>query len=123
MTRPNLPAWLWLVAAAGFCFSLLSAIQIRKSQAGIDDFASFYVGATLARDGHLYDLGKAAAVQRATIGIERPDLAHPRLPFYYGLLSPLARLPYRTAYWLWFAIILAAAVLFPFLALRRIAAR
>ncbi len=50
--------------------------------------------------------------QREAFGYSNLHLTPVRLPFYYSLLSPLARLPYRLALLLWTASTILAAVFF-----------
>jgi Glycosyltransferase family 87 len=109
----KLPGWLWVLAILGFCFALFSGLQMSKNQHGVDDFNQFYVGARLVFTRHLYDLPSQLALQRATVGVERPEVASSRLPFYYVLLWPLARLPYAAARTLWLGMMILAAVLVP----------
>jgi hypothetical protein len=113
LKTPSLPAWSWIFVAIGFLFALVLGLQVRRNQHGVDDFNQFYTGATLVRTGHLYEMPAVLAQQRATVGVERPDISPSRLGFYYWLLIPLSRLPYATAYGTWSAIVIAAAVLFP----------
>jgi hypothetical protein len=105
--------WLWL-AIPGFLFALFSGLQVRKNQAGLDDFNGFFVGARLVFTGHLYDLPRILEAQRQTTGVERVEVSPSRLPFYYVFLSPLTHLDYSSARLVWFAIIVVAALLFPF---------
>ena len=109
----KLPGWLWVLATLGFCFALFSGLQMNKNQHGVDDFNQFYVGARLVFTHHLYDLPSQLALQRATVGVERPEVASSRLPFYYVLLWPLARLPYAAARTLWLGMMILAAALIP----------
>ena len=78
---------------------------------GNNDFVSAYAGASLAGSGKLYDL---AAVSRAEapLGDSRQLMVFPRFPYYAALLSPLRWLSYRTAYWTWQCISLAAVLAF-----------
>jgi hypothetical protein len=108
----RLPVWAWVVAGVLLLFACWVGMQVQLNQHGVDDFIGFYIGGQFARDGHLYDSTALAAAHQAVLGVERMDLSQPRAPYYYWLLSPLASLPYRTAYWVWFGMMLGASFLF-----------
>jgi hypothetical protein len=67
------------------------------------DFSVTYVGAWMVHHGHgpmLYDLGTQLKVRDSLFTDPNP-LIYEHPPFEALLLSPLATLPYRTAYLLW----------------------
>jgi hypothetical protein len=83
----------------------------RSAFEGRNDFRQFYIGGKLAGSGSSYNQARIVEAQREAFGYSNLHLTPVRLPFYYSLLSPLARLPYRLALLLWTtATILAAAV-------------
>src|SRR5580698_4413185 len=68
------------------------------------DFLNLYTGATLAHEGdfaRLHDPDRQFAVERTLV----PDLPalvpFVRPPIYAVLLSPLASMPLKTAFWVW----------------------
>jgi hypothetical protein len=65
------------------------------------DFMAFYAGAKLAGTPNLYDSARVRGEQIKALGAYGAGLQYVRLPFYAGLLSPLARLPYRAAIAVW----------------------
>jgi hypothetical protein len=74
------------------------------------DFLNLYTGATLAHEGdfaRLHDPDRQFAVERTLV----PDLPalvpFVRPPIYAGVLSPLAMMPLKTAFWAWVAIQIA----------------
>jgi hypothetical protein len=74
------------------------------------DFLNLYTGATLAHEGdfaRLHDPDRQFAVERTLV----PDLPalvpFVRPPVYAGVLSPLAMMPLKTAFWAWVAIQIA----------------
>ena len=81
----------------------------------MSEFAGFYIGARLAGTPYLYDKAHNREEQARTVHVYNDSLSYVRLPFYATLLSPIAKLPYRTALYLWQALSLSAAVLFVFL--------
>jgi Glycosyltransferase family 87 len=85
---------------------------LRGAIQGQNDFRQFYVGAKLARTGHLYDLDRVLEVQREVVGESNARLVPGRLPFYYAALGPLASLPYREALLVWDVSTVLAAILF-----------
>lgn len=70
---------------------------------GQNDFRLFYIGGKLAGSGDLYNVNRVLAAQQDAFGESNRRLMPVRLPFYYALLSPLARLPYGLALLLWAA--------------------
>lgn len=88
-----------IVAGLGLNLFLIGPIALDSAWRGQGDFAQFYIGAQL---GHSrYDFPAVKERQTEIFGTVRPALVPTRLPFYYGALWPLGRLPYRTALILW----------------------
>ena len=79
---------------------------------GQNDFRLFYTGGKLAGDEGLYNATRVLAAQREAFGESSEKLMPVRLPFYYALLSPLARLPYKLALSLWTGSNILAIVFF-----------
>ncbi len=81
------------------------------------DFSMTYVGARIVYSGQrarLYDLQEQVALRRSTFTRPSPLLfEHP--PFEALILSPLAALPYRTAYLIWALVNAAIWLSLPFL--------
>jgi len=78
---------------------------------GNNDFVMTYAGASLAGSGKLYDVDATLRVE-APLGDSPQFLMYPRFPYYAALVSPLRRLGYRSAYWTWQCVSLAAVVVF-----------
>lgn len=78
------------------------------------DFLNLYTGATLAHAGdfaHLHDPDRQFAIEKALVP-ELPALVpFVRPPLYAALLSPLATLPVRAAFWCWVALQIAILLL------------
>lgn len=101
-----LPAYVWLFYAWWATLThlpLASATPIR-----VRDFVHFYVQGAIAREGNaaaLYDApAMAAMVPRLVPGAEAityPPVYGPQVSVFF---SPLARLPYNTALYVWMAI-------------------
>jgi hypothetical protein len=65
------------------------------------DFMQFYSGARLAGTPYLYDEAHIRREQIKATAFYGRALQYVRLPYYASLLSPLAKLPYRTAQIVW----------------------
>lgn len=108
------------VGCLGCCINCLivGPTTLRSALRGAGDFPGFYIGARLLPMRVQYDIDRVLQTQRKVIGVIRPKLMAVRLPFYYALLSPLARLSYLRAHAIWLVILTAAAafatMLFPF---------
>jgi hypothetical protein len=74
-----------------------------------NDFVNFYAGARLAGTPLLYDAAAVADVEARDAGWSGGPLPYGHLPFHAVLLWPLGRLPYRDAFWIWEALLMAAA--------------
>ena len=110
LSRP-LAVGLCLIGLAVNCLIMGPGVLHTASQ-GRNDFRQFYIGGKLAGSGRSYDQRRIVEAQRETFGYSNLHLTPVRLPFYYSLLSPLARLPYRLALLLWTACAILAAILF-----------
>ena len=110
LPRP-LAAGLCVLGLAVNCM-IIGPPALRIGLQGANDFRQFYIGGKLAGRWSFYDQSRIAEAQRETFGYSNQHLTPVRLPFYYALLSPLAQLPYRLAFWMWTAISMLAAVFF-----------
>jgi len=110
LSRP-LAAALCLIGLAVNC-AIVGPTTLRTALQGGNDFRQFYIGGKLAGRGSFYNQSRIAEAQREAFGYSNQHLTPVRLPFYYALLSPLARLPYRLALLLWTAATILAAVFF-----------
>jgi hypothetical protein len=104
-------AALCLIGLAVNC-AIMGPGAFRSASEGRNDFRQFYIGGKLAGSGSSYDQSRIVEAQRAAFGYSNLHLTPVRLPFYYSLLSPLARLPYRLALLLWTVSTVLAAVFF-----------
>ena len=78
---------------------------------GNNDFVMTYAGASLAGSGKLYDVDATLRVE-TPLGDSPQFLMYMRFPYCAALVSPLRRLSYRSAYWTWQAVSLAAVLVF-----------
>jgi len=106
-----LAAVLCLIGLAVNCV-IMGPGAFRSASEGRNDFRQFYIGGKLAGSGSSYDQSRIVEAQQKAFGHSNLHLTPVRLPFYYSLLSPLARLPYRLALLLWTASTILAAVFF-----------
>ena len=97
-----------LAIVISFSLLLVVAFGFPSVRRGRTDFLSFYAGARLAGSPHLYSLSHISGIQREFRAADEIK-AFIRPPFYAVLLSPLGRLPFRTAELIWQALLLAAA--------------
>src|SRR5262249_51459922 len=92
----------WTLGLFGAAVLLFGAVVWSANGPHVEktDFSLTYVGAKIVRDGmgsQLYDIDLQKQVRDATFRHPNPLLfEHP--PFEAALLSPLAMLPFRTAY-------------------------
>ena len=100
-----------LIGIAVNCL-IIGPVALQTAYEGYNDFRHFYIGAKLAGDSGLYNINYVLAIQQQLIGKSNQHLLPNRLPFYYALLSPLARLPYRPAFFFWLGSLIFAVVLF-----------
>lgn len=73
---------------------------------GRNDFLGLYAGGQLAGSPDLYNPASVRAAELRAAG--ETGLPFPRLPYYALLLKPLTWMPYRTAYAVWGAMMVAA---------------
>ena len=78
---------------------------------GGNDFLAYYAGGKLTTDPGLYDPARVVQEQLKTTGMAGVALPVSRLPVFTALMAPLARLPYRAAYFVFQALSLLAVVL------------
>ena len=76
-----------------------------------NDFVCTYTGAKLAGSPDLYQVEPVREIQHQ-LGDRPQFMMYQRFPYYAALVSPLRYFPYRTAYWIWQGVSLAAAVIF-----------
>ena len=121
---PRKRLWIGGGTVATFVLALLLGNVVLTADRGVGradlghDFLAFYTAAEFVRDGRageLYDLDAVAAAERRTAAANGVDFGHEFGPWWnppvYALaLSPLARLPYRSALAAWWAIAAAAGV-------------
>ena len=105
------PFAICLIGILATCF-VIGPDALRTMFQARNDFRAFYVGGKLAGSEGLYDTTRILAAQQQTFGEADVHLMMVRLPFYYLLVAPLARLPYRTAWLLWTGGEVLAIILF-----------
>src|SRR5258706_2639954 len=106
-----LAAALCLIGLAVNCL-IIGPGAFHTAAEGHNDFRQFYIGGKLAGGANSYDQSRIVEAQREAFGNSNQHLTPVRLPFYYSLLSPLARLPYLFALRLWTGCAILAAILF-----------
>ena len=86
----------------------------QRAWSGENDFLQLYAGARLVGTPELYDVEASKRIHReVTAGhTYYPSVYYTRLPYYALWLSPLGKLPYRTAYWIYQAISLVVLAAF-----------
>ncbi|MBJ7608540.1 MAG: DUF2029 domain-containing protein [Candidatus Dormibacteraeota bacterium] len=119
MSRPR-PSAAVLAGAAVLVLAAYAVLcaGVSQTEIGRSDFASFYVGGTLLRQGHGAAIYDQALQGRLHADLVAPD-QHGNLPFVNPpaaalLVAPLTPLPLATAYRVWQAVqllLLVAAVL------------
>ncbi|MGA2373841.1 MAG: glycosyltransferase family 87 protein [Candidatus Korobacteraceae bacterium] len=97
-----------VIVAVSFCFwGMLGApilIDAYHFGEGINDFLCYYIGGTLAREGHFADLYRPAAqiqVQERVAPSVKGPRAYIRPPWFALALAPLTSLPLLRAYTIW----------------------
>lgn len=99
----------------GLLMFAMWAWPIRKrAVSGENDFLQLYAGARLVGTPELYDY---KAHERIHVEVTEahtyyPSIYFTRLPYYALILSPLAKLPYKTAYLIWQSISFLAVFTF-----------
>ena len=89
---------------------LLAVLGFFREQLFIttNEFISFYAGARFAGTPYLYDKARVYQEQIRIVGGYGDPFLFGRLPFYAALLSPLGRLSYRMAYYVWQGVMFGA---------------
>lgn len=91
---------------------LLAWPQRQRAVLGQNDFVSFYAGAKLAGTPELYSRPANLQVIQSILGFQMEGTTYIRAPFYAILLKPLAILPYRTAWAVFFLATLSSILWF-----------
>jgi hypothetical protein len=103
----------WFPVALGvLCLGLLAWPQRERAILGQNDFVSFYTGAKLAGTPELYSRPANLQVIQSILGFQMEGTTYIRAPFYAILLKPLAALPYRVAWAVFFSATLASVLWF-----------
>ncbi len=116
-TSPNQARLFNVVCIAlGLTLFAMWAWPVRKrAWLGENDFLQLYAGARLVGTPELYDIKAHERIHMEVTEAHTyyPSIYFTRLPYYALLLSPLARLPYHTAYAVYqgFSFLLVAAFL------------
>jgi hypothetical protein len=84
-------------------FTVWALPNLTRTLNGENDFLQLYAGAKLVATPALYDVEASKQIHRQVTsdGNYYPSVYYTRLPYYALLLSPLAKLPYKTAYAVW----------------------
>lgn len=100
----------WLAAGMGLLFlGCIAYPSCHHALRGENDFVSFYAGAALIGRGELYSPDVNRRFEGTMLGFPAyPSLYYIRPPFHATLLRPLAWLPYRSAYFVFQGLSLAA---------------
>lgn len=108
-----MPKWIaWTIAVIGVLAMLVSwSGKFGQIAVGGNDFLDLYAGGKLATDPGLYTPARVAQVQLEAARMSGEAFLFSRPPAFAALLAPLARLPYRTAYFVFQALALLAVVL------------
>lgn len=102
-----------LPVIVGISFLFLLAYPSReRALHGANDFVSFYAGAKLAGTPDLYSRPANLALIQSILGFRMEGTTYIRAPFYAVLLKPLAALPYRTAWAIFFTFLLGSILWF-----------
>lgn len=91
---------------------LLAWPQRERALQGQNDFVSFYTGAKLAGTPELYSRPANLRVIQSILGFQMEGTTYIRAPFYAILLKPLALLPYRFAWAIFFLATLTSILWF-----------
>jgi glycosyl transferase family 87 len=103
----------WSPVALGvLCLGLLAWPQRERAIRGQNDFVSFYTGAKLAGTPDLYSRPANLQTIQSILGFQMEGTTYIRPPFYAILLKPLAALPYRVAWAIFFWATLASILWF-----------
>jgi hypothetical protein len=85
---------------------------LRLTVRGCNDFMNFYSGARLVGTPELYNTERMISLQKEVTGWSSHNKLYCRPPFYALLLSPLGRLSYEAANWVWEGLLLAGFAAF-----------
>jgi hypothetical protein len=103
----------WFPVALGvLCLGLLAWPQRERAIRGQNDFVSFYTGAKLAGTPDLYSRPANLQAIQTILGFQMEGTTYIRPPFYAILLKPLAKLPYRVAWAIFFGATLLSVLWF-----------
>jgi hypothetical protein len=91
---------------------LLAYPQRERTLKGQNDFVAFYTGAKLVGTPDLYSRTANIATIESILGFPMVGTTYIRPPFYAAILKPLALLPYREAYALFFLATLSSILWF-----------
>jgi hypothetical protein len=91
---------------------LIAYPQRERVLKGQNDFVSFYAGARLVGTPQLYSRPANLATIQSILGLQMEGTTYIRPPFYAVLLKPLASLPYRAAWALFFSALLSSVLWF-----------
>lgn len=78
---------------------------------GHNDFLPRYTQARMAGSGRMFDIEADYREQERVAGFHLANTYHNRFPWQALLWSPLGRLPYGTAYWIWIGLNVASFAL------------
>jgi hypothetical protein len=109
MRRPDGSRWYFVLSliVALSLFAMWAWPLRERALTGRNDFLQLYAGARLAGTPRLYDIEASKEIHREVSGTYYVSVYFTRLPWYALALSPLGRLPYSAAYWI-FQVISAA---------------
>ncbi|MGH9672982.1 MAG: glycosyltransferase family 87 protein [Bryobacteraceae bacterium] len=106
-------AFYLLTLLVAVCLFLIWAWPLAdRAFSGKNDFLQLYAGARLVGTPRLYDIEASKEIHREITGTYYVSVYFTRLPWYGLVLSPLGRLPYPAAYWIFQSISIAAFAVF-----------
>ena len=101
--------WLFAVTALCLIFLLMRfRAELPRAVPGINDFMGIYAGARLVGTPEQFSADAYIREQIRATGWSAPSVLYTRLPAFAVLLRPLGRLKYKTAFYLWEILSLAA---------------
>jgi hypothetical protein len=111
MKTPS-PAGQAALATSLLCFTTVAYTyhmpDFTRFRVGINDFLLRYTEARVVGTDHMYDIEAGYTEQDRVAGTHIVGSFPDRLPWQGLLMAPLARLPYKWAYWFWVGLNLAA---------------
>ncbi len=110
--RRDLLALTALACGGLILFAIISIPFWHDIALGHTDFLSFYAGGRLAFTPVLYDKDQAMAEQLRAAQVMGKGSYYTRMPWFAGLMWPLARLPYIPAQFIWQGLLIGGLVLF-----------